>query len=43
MKSKIVKITTAVALLATSAVAFAATSDCCVSVECCIKMLSCCF
>jgi hypothetical protein len=43
MKSKIVKITAIVALMATSAVAFAATNDCCGGIECCIKMLSCCF
>ena len=43
MKSKIVKITAAFTLMATSAVAFAANSDCCVSIECCIQMLACCF
>jgi hypothetical protein len=43
MKSKIIKVGAAVALLATSAVAFAASNDCCSSIECCIKMLACCF
>ncbi len=43
MKSTLIKISAAVGLLATSAAAYAATSDCCVSIECCIQMLSCCF
>jgi hypothetical protein len=29
--------------MASSAVAFAASSDCCLSLDCCIKMLACCF
>ncbi len=43
MKSKIIKVTAAVALLGASAFAFAANNDCCSSIECCIKMLACCF
>lgn len=43
MKSTFLKIGAAIALMATSAVAFAASSDCCVSLDCCIQMLSCCF
>jgi hypothetical protein len=43
MKSKIIKITAVVALMATSALAYAANSDCCSSIECCINMLACCF
>ncbi len=42
MKSKIIKITAAAALMGTSAVAIAANS-CCGSIECCINMLACCF
>lgn len=40
MKSKIIKISAAVALMATSVFAFAASSDCCASIECCLKMLA---
>ena len=43
MKLNIVKIAAVFGLLATSAVAYAATSDCCGSVECCMRMLACCF
>lgn len=43
MKSTFIKISAALALLSTSAIAFAATSDCCLSIDCCIQMLACCF
>lgn len=42
MKSKFVKLFAAAALLATSAVAFAS-SGCCGDLECCMRMLACCF
>ncbi|WP_343728325.1 hypothetical protein [Duganella sp.] len=42
MKSKTVKIAVAAGLLLSSAVAFAASADCCGDVLCCIKMLVCC-
>lgn len=41
MKSTIVKIAAAVALLSASAVALAG-NGCCGSIECCLKMLGCC-
>ena len=43
MKSTMFKFTAAIALMATSAVAFAANGDCCGSFACCVKMLACCF
>ncbi|WP_259772427.1 hypothetical protein [Pseudoduganella albidiflava] len=43
MKSKLVKITIAAGLLAASTAAFAAANGCCGSIECCLKMLACCF
>ncbi|MFL6656437.1 MAG: hypothetical protein ACJ8GW_00045 [Massilia sp.] len=43
MKSTSIKIAAALALLTTSAVAFAASNGCCGSLECCLNMLSCCF
>lgn len=39
MKSTFAKITAALALMATSAAALAANSDCCDSIVCCMKML----
>ncbi len=42
MKSKLVKASVALGLLAASAAAYAASTDCCISIECCIQMLSCC-
>lgn len=41
MTSKTIKIALALGLLSASAAALAAT-DCCVSVECCLRMLGCC-
>ncbi|SHG95526.1 hypothetical protein [Massilia sp. CF038] len=43
MKSTIFKVTAALALAATSVAALAGTHDCCGGIECCIRMLSCCF
>lgn len=44
MKSIIIKASALAAILLASAGAYAATTmDCCGSVECCLKMLSCCF
>ncbi|HEX8404372.1 MAG TPA: hypothetical protein VF670_07135 [Duganella sp.] len=44
MKSTIIKASAATAILLASAGAYAATTmDCCASVECCLKMLACCF
>ncbi|WP_259772415.1 hypothetical protein [Pseudoduganella plicata] len=43
MKSKIIKIGAAFTLMATSAVAFAASNSCCSGIECCINLLACCF
>ena len=42
MKSKFVKLAAVVGLMAASAIAFAANSDCCASIECCLNMLGCC-
>ncbi len=42
MKSTIIKCSAGLALLATSALAYAASNDCCASIACCLKMLSCC-
>ena len=42
MKSKLIKIFAAVALLSVSAMAVAANS-CCVDLACCLVMLACCF
>jgi hypothetical protein len=42
MKSKIVKLAAVVTLMATSAIALAANSDCCAGIECCLNMLGCC-
>ena len=44
MKSIIIKASAVTAILLASAGAYAATTmDCCASLECCMKMLSCCF
>lgn len=44
MKSIIIKSSAATAILLASAGAYAATAmDCCASLECCLKMLACCF
>jgi hypothetical protein len=44
MKSTIIKISATLALVTSSAVAYAATAnDCCASIECCLQMLACCF
>lgn len=40
MKSIVIKTASAVALLAVSAAAMASTMDCCMSIECCLKMLA---
>ncbi|WLI87809.1 hypothetical protein Q4S45_13795 [Massilia sp. R2A-15] len=42
MKSKFFKVGAAVALLAVSAAAAASNMGCCLSVECCLRMLGCC-
>lgn len=42
MKSKLIKTTVALALLAGSAGAYAAANGCCGSIECCLQMLACC-
>jgi hypothetical protein len=42
MKSKFAKFTVVIGLMAASVVAFAASSDCCASIKCCLDMLSCC-
>ena len=42
MKSRIIKVAAAIGLLATSALAYAASSDCCVSIACCLEKLACC-
>jgi hypothetical protein len=42
MKSKLIKISAAGALLLASAGAFAASMDCCGDLACCLKMLACC-
>jgi hypothetical protein len=43
MKSKLIKAAAAAILLSGSAVAYAASNGCCGSIECCLKMLACCF
>jgi len=43
MKSFIIKTTAALGLLGASAIAMASSMDCCNGVECCMRMLSCCF
>ncbi|WP_295758324.1 hypothetical protein [Undibacterium sp.] len=43
MKSNFAKISLALSLLAASAFAMASTNDCCAGLECCLKMLACCF
>lgn len=43
MKSKLIKIATAIGLLSSSALAFAASHSCCDDLlGCCLQMLSCC-
>ncbi len=39
MKSKLIKISAAAALLAAASAAMASTMDCCDSIECCLRML----
>ena len=39
MKSKLIKISTAAALLVAASAAMASTMDCCGSIECCLRML----
>lgn len=43
MKIKLRHIAVATILAAGSAAAMAANLDCCASVECCLRMLACCF
>ncbi|WP_268878626.1 hypothetical protein [Rugamonas aquatica] len=43
MKSIIIKATAVTAILLASAGAYASTMDCCGGLECCVKMLACCF
>ena len=43
MKIKVIKIAAVAAMLATSAVAYASVPDCCSGLECCLRMLACCF
>lgn len=40
MKSKLVKTAIAAALAVTSFAAFAASSDCCTGIDCCLRMLA---
>jgi hypothetical protein len=42
MKSTLIKLASASALLLASAGAFAASMDCCGDLACCLKMLACC-
>ncbi|WP_268878370.1 hypothetical protein [Rugamonas rivuli] len=43
MKSIIIKASAVTAILLASAGAYASSMDCCNGLECCIKMLACCF
>ena len=43
MKSILIKSSAALALLGASALAMAAKMDCCDGLECCLRMLACCF
>ena len=43
MKSIIIKASAVTAILLASAGAYASTMDCCGGLECCVKMLACCF
>lgn len=40
MKSKLIKLSAAVALLVAGSAAMASTLDCCGSIECCLRMLA---
>jgi hypothetical protein len=42
MKSTILKTLACVGLLSASAVAYASTTGCCDSIECCLRMIACC-
>ncbi len=43
MKTTLFKALACVTLLSASAVAYAASNDCCDSIECCLRMIACCF